>query len=115
MSRSGSHLNVEEFLTFKLTRLSNALRTNLTKPYLEQFDLSLPEWFTNRHLFDDSTHDALYGRHGLFGLQLLHGDDYKAVVYDLARRISAVSKSADLPDGDPDELRDLPPRFGGSP
>jgi DNA-binding MarR family transcriptional regulator len=44
VSRSGSHLNVEEFLTFKLTRLSNTLRTNLTKPYLEQFDLSLPEW-----------------------------------------------------------------------
>ena len=44
MSRSGSHLNVEDFLTFRLTRLSNALRTNLTKPYLEQFELSLPEW-----------------------------------------------------------------------
>jgi len=44
VSRSGSHLNVEEFLTFKLTRLSNSLRTNLTKPYLEQFDLSVPEW-----------------------------------------------------------------------
>lgn len=44
MSRNGSHLNVEDFLTFRLTRLSNALRTNLTKPYLEQFDLSLPEW-----------------------------------------------------------------------
>lgn len=44
VSRSGSHLNVEDFLTSKLTRLSNALRTNLTKPYLEQFDLSLPEW-----------------------------------------------------------------------
>lgn len=44
MSRSGSNLNVEEFLTFRLTRLSNALRTNLTKPYLEEFELSLPEW-----------------------------------------------------------------------
>lgn len=44
MSRSGSHLNVEDFLTFRLTRLSNALRSNLTKPYLEQFELSLPEW-----------------------------------------------------------------------
>ena len=44
VSRNGSHLNVEDFLTFRLTRLSNALRTNLTKPYLEQFDLSLPEW-----------------------------------------------------------------------
>jgi DNA-binding MarR family transcriptional regulator len=44
VSRSGSHLNTEDFLTFRLTRLSNALRTNLTKPYLEQFELSLPEW-----------------------------------------------------------------------
>ena len=35
---------MEEFLTFRLTRLSNALRTNLTKPYLEEFELSLPEW-----------------------------------------------------------------------
>jgi DNA-binding MarR family transcriptional regulator len=44
LSSSGSHLNVEDFLTFRLTRLSNALRTNLTKPYLESFELSLPEW-----------------------------------------------------------------------
>ncbi|MBL8269174.1 MarR family winged helix-turn-helix transcriptional regulator [Steroidobacter sp.] len=44
VSRSGAHLNVEDFLTFRLTRLSNALRTNLTKPYLESFELSLPEW-----------------------------------------------------------------------
>jgi DNA-binding MarR family transcriptional regulator len=41
---SGSNLHVEDFLTFRLARLSNALRTNLTKPYLEQFELSLPEW-----------------------------------------------------------------------
>ena len=27
-----------------MTRLSNALRTNLTKRYLEEFELSLPEW-----------------------------------------------------------------------
>jgi DNA-binding MarR family transcriptional regulator len=44
VASSGSHLNVEDFLTFRLTRLSNALRTNLTKPYLESFELSLPEW-----------------------------------------------------------------------
>lgn len=44
MSRNGSHLNLEDFLTFRLTRLSNTLRNNLTKPYLEAFDLSLPEW-----------------------------------------------------------------------
>lgn len=44
VSSNGSHLNVEDFLTFRITRLSNSLRTNLTKPYLESFGLSLPEW-----------------------------------------------------------------------
>ena len=44
LSRNGSGLNVEDFLTFRLTRLSNALRTNLTKPYLEEFEVSVPEW-----------------------------------------------------------------------
>ncbi|WP_194892926.1 TIR domain-containing protein [Catenulispora pinisilvae] len=78
-------------------------------------DLSLPEWFTERHLFDDSTQDSLYREHGFFGLQVLYRDDYHAMVYDLARRIGQVSKSADLPDGDPEQLRILPPRFGGSP
>lgn len=44
LSRNGANLNVEDFLTFRLTRLSNSLRTNLTKRYLEEFELSLPEW-----------------------------------------------------------------------
>jgi DNA-binding MarR family transcriptional regulator len=44
LTRSGSNLNVEDFLTFRVNRLSNALRTNLTKRYLEEFSLSLPEW-----------------------------------------------------------------------
>jgi DNA-binding MarR family transcriptional regulator len=44
LSRNGTGLNVEDFLTFRLTRLSNALRTNLTKPYLEEFNVSVPEW-----------------------------------------------------------------------
>lgn len=44
LARNGSNLNVEDFLTFRITRLSNALRTNLTKRYLEEFELSLPEW-----------------------------------------------------------------------
>ena len=44
LPRSGSGLNVEDFLTFRMNRLSNALRTNLTKAYLEEFELSLPEW-----------------------------------------------------------------------
>lgn len=44
MSRIGGGLHIEHFITFRLTRLSNALRTNVTKRYLEEFDLSLPEW-----------------------------------------------------------------------
>lgn len=44
VSSSGAQLNVEDFLTSRMTRLSNSLRTNLTKPYLESFGLSLPEW-----------------------------------------------------------------------
>lgn len=44
VSRTGTSLNVEDFVTFRITRLSNALRTNLTKRYLADFDLSLPEW-----------------------------------------------------------------------
>jgi DNA-binding MarR family transcriptional regulator len=44
VSRTGSNLNVEDFLTFRITRLSNALRANLTKKYLAEFELSLPEW-----------------------------------------------------------------------
>jgi DNA-binding MarR family transcriptional regulator len=44
VSKTGSGLHVEDFITFRLTRLSNALRTNVTKRYLEEFGLSLPEW-----------------------------------------------------------------------
>ena len=44
VSRTGSGLHIEDFVTFRLTRLSNALRTNVTKRYLEEFGLSLPEW-----------------------------------------------------------------------
>lgn len=44
LSRNATTLNVEDFLTFRITRLSNALRTGLTKRYLEEFELSLPEW-----------------------------------------------------------------------
>lgn len=44
LSRNAPNLNVEDFLTFRITRLSNALRTGLTKRYLEEFELSLPEW-----------------------------------------------------------------------
>jgi len=44
LSRNGGNLHIEDFLTFRITRLSNALRNNLTKRYLEEFDVSLPEW-----------------------------------------------------------------------
>ena len=44
ISRNGTNLHIEDFVTFRLTRLSNALRTNVTKRYLEEFGLSLPEW-----------------------------------------------------------------------
>lgn len=44
ITRTGSNLHIQDFVTFRLTRLSNALRNNLTKPYLEEFELSLPEW-----------------------------------------------------------------------
>ena len=44
LSRNAPKLNTEDFLTFRITRLSNALRTGLTKRYLEEFELSLPEW-----------------------------------------------------------------------
>ena len=44
LTRNGTNLHVEDFLTFRITRLSNALRNNLTKRYLEEFDVSLPEW-----------------------------------------------------------------------
>jgi DNA-binding MarR family transcriptional regulator len=44
LSRNGGNLHIEDFLTFRITRLSNALRNNLTKRYLEEFEISLPEW-----------------------------------------------------------------------
>jgi DNA-binding MarR family transcriptional regulator len=44
LTRNASNLNVEDFLTGRINRLSNALRTGLTKRYLEEFELSLPEW-----------------------------------------------------------------------
>ena len=44
LPRNGSNLHIEDFLTFRITRLSNSLRNNLTKRYLEEFGVSLPEW-----------------------------------------------------------------------
>lgn len=44
VSPDGTGLHIDQFITFRMTRLSNALRNNLTKRYLEEFDLSLPAW-----------------------------------------------------------------------
>lgn len=44
ISANGTGLHIDQFITFRLTRLSNALRNNLSKRYLEEFGLSLPEW-----------------------------------------------------------------------
>jgi DNA-binding MarR family transcriptional regulator len=44
LSPDGKSLHIDQFITFRMTRLSNALRNNLSKRYLEEFELSLPEW-----------------------------------------------------------------------
>lgn len=44
LSPNGTGLHIDQFITFRITRLSNALRNNLSKRYLEEFGLSLPEW-----------------------------------------------------------------------
>jgi DNA-binding MarR family transcriptional regulator len=44
LSANGTGLHIDQFITFRMTRLSNALRNNLSKRYLEEFGLSLPEW-----------------------------------------------------------------------
>lgn len=44
LSPNGTGLHIDQFITFRMTRLSNALRNNLSKRYLEEFGLSLPEW-----------------------------------------------------------------------
>src|SRR5580658_7066378 len=40
----GSHLHIGHFLTFQLIRLANAAKSNVTRRYLADFGLSLPEW-----------------------------------------------------------------------
>ena len=40
----GSHLHIGHFLTFQLTRLANAAKSNVTRRYLADFGLSVPEW-----------------------------------------------------------------------
>jgi DNA-binding MarR family transcriptional regulator len=37
-------LALEDFLSFRLTRLAGAVQRNLTRYYAENYDLSVPEW-----------------------------------------------------------------------
>jgi len=41
---SGRGLLIDQFLTFHLVRLANAAKTNVTRRYLNDFNLSVPEW-----------------------------------------------------------------------
>lgn len=41
---SGRNLQIDQFLTFHIIRLANAAKTNVTRRYLEEFNLSVPEW-----------------------------------------------------------------------
>jgi DNA-binding MarR family transcriptional regulator len=41
---SGRGLLIDQFLTFHLIRLANAAKTNVTRRYLIDFNLSVPEW-----------------------------------------------------------------------
>jgi DNA-binding MarR family transcriptional regulator len=41
---SGRGLLIDQFLTFHLVRLANAAKTNVTRRYLMDFNLSVPEW-----------------------------------------------------------------------
>lgn len=40
----GRELHIGEFLTFKMIRLANAMKANVTRRYLADFGLSVPEW-----------------------------------------------------------------------
>jgi len=40
----GAYLHIGHFLTFQLTRLANAARANVTRRYLADFNLTVPEW-----------------------------------------------------------------------
>ena len=41
---SGAQLHIGEFLTFQIIRLANAMKANVTRRYLADFGLSVPEW-----------------------------------------------------------------------
>ena len=40
----GGHPHIGHFLTFQLIRLANAAKSNVTRRYLADFGLSVPEW-----------------------------------------------------------------------
>jgi DNA-binding MarR family transcriptional regulator len=42
--RSGKTLHIGHFVTFQLIRLANAAKANVTRKYLADFGLSVPEW-----------------------------------------------------------------------
>ncbi len=44
LSGNGRHLHIGHFLTFQIIRLANAAKANVTRRYLHEFKLSVPEW-----------------------------------------------------------------------
>lgn len=44
VSRDGRTLHIGQFLTFQIMRLANAAKGNVTRKYLAEFGLSIPEW-----------------------------------------------------------------------
>lgn len=44
LSDGGRHLHIGHFLTFQIIRLANAAKANVTRRYLHEFKLSVPEW-----------------------------------------------------------------------
>jgi DNA-binding MarR family transcriptional regulator len=44
VDEQGRGLHIEQFLTFHLIRLANAAKNNVTRRYLVDFGLSVPEW-----------------------------------------------------------------------
>ncbi len=44
LSASGDGLTVDNFLTTMMSQVVNALRRSVTLPYVQQFELTVPEW-----------------------------------------------------------------------
>ena len=44
VERDGTTLHIGHFLTFQIIRLANAAKANVTRKYLADFGLSVPEW-----------------------------------------------------------------------